>query len=257
MAIDLVFLPAMTIMGCVTVLWVISLRLRDASIADIWWGPGFALIAWVLLLNTAPKSDRLLLVVALLTAWGLRLGLYLAHRNLGHAEDKRYQAMRRRSTGFWWISLFKVFYLQGGLQLIVALPAYTISVSSTSLNWLDIVAGGVAAFGIVLEATADWQLARFKRSEDATHSVLQTGVWGWCRHPNYFGNALIWLGIGGIAIAGGGPWWALIGPAVMWFLLLKVSGVSMLESTIVDRRPEYRQYIAQVPAFFPNPFRRR
>jgi steroid 5-alpha reductase family enzyme len=257
MAIDLLFLPAVTILGCVTVLWAISLRLRDASIADIWWGPGFALIAWVLFLNTVPTSDRLLLVVALLTVWGLRLGLYLGHRNLGHAEDKRYQAMRRGSPGFWWISLFKVFYLQGALQLIVALPVYTIAVSSTSLNWLDVAASGVAAAGIVLEATADWQLSRFKRSPDTTHSVLQTGVWGWCRHPNYFGNALIWLGIGAIAMAGGAPWWILSGPAVMWFLLLKVSGVSMLERTIVDRRPEYREYIARVPAFFPNPFSRR
>ena len=155
------------------------------------------------------------------------------------------------------MSLFKVFYLQGALQLIVALPVFATATLSSALNFSDYASLFVALFGIALEATADTQLTRFKRDPLSSGSVLRTGVWGWCRHPNYFGNALIWLGIGSLARNGGADWWTLLGPAVMWFLLLKVSGVSMLESTIVDRRPEYRRYIEEVPAFFPNPFRRR
>ena len=256
MAAETIILPAAVVFACVSVLWVISLRLRDASIADIWWGPGFAVIAWVLVYQHNEPTDRLWAVTALLSIWALRLGVYLGARNIGHAEDKRYQAMRERAPGFWWVSLFQVFYLQGALQVLVALPVFATVSLNSALGALDIFAAFVVLFGIGLEATADMQLARFKLDSGSHSSVLRTGVWGWCRHPNYFGNALIWLGIGLLALAGGAGWWTLAGPAVMWFLLLKVSGVSMLESTIVDRRPEYRRYIEDVPAFFPNPFRR-
>jgi len=257
MAIETIILPSAVVFACVTALWFVSVRLKDASIADIWWGPGFAVIAAVLVVQHPEPSPHLIAATAVLAIWGLRLGTYLWGRNVGHEEDPRYQAMRRHSPGFWWVSLFKVFYLQGALQLTVALPVFATATLSSALNFGDYASLFVALFGIALEATADAQLTRFKRDPLSSGSVLRTGVWGWCRHPNYFGNALIWLGIGSLALNGGADWWTLLGPAVMWFLLLKVSGVSMLESTIVDRRPEYRRYIEEVPAFFPNPFRRR
>ena len=251
-----IIFPAAAVFVCVTLLWLLSIRLRDVSIADIWWGPGFAVIAWTLVVSHPDPSQRLFIAAVLLSAWGLRLGAYLWARNVGHAEDKRYQAMREKSPGFWWRSLFKVFYLQGALQLLVALPVFTTVASAGPLGWVDALAVTVALIGIVMEAVADAQLTQFKAHPSSAAAVLRTGVWGWCRHPNYFGNALIWLGIGILALSGGASAWAMAGPGVMWFLLLRVSGVSMLEETIVDRRPEYRRYIAEVPAFFPNPFRR-
>lgn len=257
MATTTIILPAMVISGCVTILWLVSLRLRDASIVDIWWGPGFAVIGWIVLAQHPDPTHRLWLVTALLTLWALRLGIYLGRRNLGHAEDKRYQAIRAKTPGFPWVSLVSVFFFQGALQLFVSMPVYGIAASTSALNALDLIAVLLTLAGISLEATADHQLAQFKRAPGTTDSVLRSGVWGWCRHPNYFGNALLWLGVGVLALAGGSPWWTAAGPAVMWFLLLKVSGVSMLERTIVDRRPEYRRYIEEVPAFFPNPFSRR
>ena len=256
MASETIILPAVAVFACVSVLWVISLRIKDVSIADIWWGPGFAVIAWVLVYQHEQPADRLWVVTALLSIWAARLGVYLGARNIGHDEDKRYQEMRNRTPGFWWVSLFKVFYLQGALQLLVALPVFATTSLTSALGPVDIVAVVLVLFGVGLEATADVQLARFKRDSGTESTVLRTGVWGWCRHPNYFGNALIWAGVGLLAIAGGAGWWTLTGPAIMWFLLLKVSGVSMLESTIVERRPDYRRYIEEVPAFFPNPFRR-
>ena len=244
---------ACAVLGAVSLIWVVSVKMRDASIADIWWGPGFAVIAWTACGVTETPSTRLYLVTGLLTVWGLRLGGYLAHRNLGHGEDKRYVAMRGDSPHFWWAALFKVFYLQGLLQVVVSLPVFGVAQASHGLNPFDIVGALIAAVGIAYEAIADAQLARFKALANSSGRVMRTGLWAWSRHPNYFGNALIWLGIGVIGLAGGAPPWTMLGPAVMWFLLLRVSGVAMLERTIVDRRPEYAQYIAEVPAFVPRP----
>ena len=240
------------VLGAVSLIWVISVKMRDASIADIWWGPGFAVIAWTACGVTETPPTRLYLVSGLLTIWGLRLGGFLARRNLGHDEDKRYAAMRGDSPHFWWVALFQVFYLQGLLQLVVALPVFGIVQSAPGLNAFDAVGALITGAGIVYEATADAQLARFKALPETSGRVMRDGLWAWSRHPNYFGNALIWLGIGVVGLAGGAPVWTMVGPALMWFLLLRVSGVAMLERTIVDRRPEYAKYIAEVPAFVPR-----
>jgi len=254
---DLVLAPALVIAGATSLLWVVSVWMRDASIVDIWWGPGFAVIAWVVVGTVPEPPPRLLLVAGLLTLWALRLSIYLAARNLGHAEDRRYQALRGNRAGIWWSSLVTVFFLQGGLQVLIATPLFAVAGTPGPLAWSDLLFALVVLAGIGMEAVADQQLAAFKKKSRGEATVLRTGVWGWCRHPNYFGNALMWLGLGALALSGGGPLWASLGPAVMWFLLLKVSGVSLLESTITERRPAYREYIQQVPAFFPNPFRGR
>ncbi len=257
MELELLIRTGTVVLCCVSVLWVVSIALKDTSIADIWWGPGFAIIAWTARSGDSLDSLRLDVTTALLTLWGVRLGLYLARRNLGHGEDKRYVAIRGGSPHFWWTSLFKVFYLQGILQVIVALPVFGIANSSTPMTAMDWLGASIALSGIVIEATADHQLTAFKNQSTNARSVMRSGLWGWTRHPNYFGNALIWLGIGLIGIASGAPLWTAAGPAIMWFLLLQVSGVSMLERTIVERRPEYRQYIKEVPAFIPRPPRNR
>ena len=220
-------------------------------------GRGFAVIAWVSVLYSGGGSARGVLVASVLTLWGLRLAVFMARRNLGHGEDRRYQAMRGDSRHFWWVSLFQVFFLQGALQVAVALPVFAVAQSESSLGVLDVLGVGIALVGIIIEALADQQLSRFKADPDSRGQVMEQGLWGYSRHPNYFGNALLWVGIGGVGLVGGGPWWSFAGPVLMIFLLLKVSGVAMLERTIAERRPGYEQYIKEVSAFVPWPRRSR
>jgi steroid 5-alpha reductase family enzyme len=241
---------------CVCLIWLISLKLRDASVADIWWGPGFAVIAWVAGYVAADTSWRLLAVQLLLSIWGLRLGLHLGLRNWGHDEDRRYQAMRGERSGIWWGSLFKVFILQGSIQMVVSAPVFGMLGSDEPLGLFDGVGMTVLAVGIAIEAIADTQLKRFLSDPLNSGRVMDQGLWGWSRHPNYFGNAVIWLGVGIVGVAAGGPLWTCLGPLLMLFLLLRVSGVTMLESTIAGRRPEYSDYVRRVSSFVPFPPRK-
>ena len=250
-------LSGVVIGACVFILWLISLKLKDASIADIWWGPGFAVIAWVAGAAHGSQTERLLWVQVLLTAWGLRLGIHLARRNLGKGEDRRYQAMRAKSDAFWLISLFQVFVLQGSIQLVVSAPVFGVLGATTPLGLLDYVGLGMVVAGIAIEAIADIQLARFLSDSDHSGRVMDRGLWGLSRHPNYFGNAVLWCGMGAVGLGAGASPWTLVGPLLMVFLLLKVSGVAMLEETITERRPEYRQYMERVSAFVPLPPRKR
>lgn len=238
---------------CVTLLWLLSYRLKDASIVDIWWGPGFFVLLVTLIIHEGALYPRSTLAAFLLGLWGLRLGTYLASRNLGHGEDPRYQAMRARDPHFAWTCLFKVFWLQGGLQALISLPLYWVVTSMRPVGLWDLIGASVALSGIVIEAVADRQMKHFKADPHHAGQVMDRGLWGWSRHPNYFGNACIWLGIGLIGMGANAPLWAWYGPAIMVFLLLRVSGVAMLESTITERRPDYVNYQQRVSSFIPWP----
>lgn len=238
-----------------TSLWLLSLRLRDASIVDPFWGTGFVIIAWATLLISGSTADRSLLLLSLITVWGLRLSGYLLWRNWGKDEDFRYRAMRGRyGDRFRWISLPLVFGLQGAIMWIVALPvqAGMGSHRDLPLGWLDAAGVLLWALGFVFETVGDWQLARFKSNPINRSRVMDRGLWSWTRHPNYFGDFCVWWGIFLVALSGG-DWWTIVSPALMSYLLLKVSGVAMLERTIADRRPEYRDYIRRTSGFFPRP----
>lgn len=239
-------------------LWGASLRLHDASVVDPWWGPGFALLAWTGLAVAGP-SPRGLLLAALATAWGLRLGLHLWRRGRGHGEDRRYAAMRAaHGARFWWVSLFTVFLLQAALMWVVSLPLQAGAALGRDrpLGALEAAGAAVALAGLAIEAIADLQLARFLADPASRGQVMDRGLWGWSRHPNYFGDFTAWWGFGLVA-AGAGAWWPLVGPAVMSALLLRVSGVPLLEATIGSRRPGYAAYLSRTSAFFPRPPRRR
>ena len=234
-------------------LWAASLRLRDASIVDIYWGPGFAQIAIITAALAGGYPWRKLLLALLTVVWGLRLGLYLFWRNAGHGEDYRYQAMRRHhGARFPLISLATVFGLQGALMWLVSLPVQTgqVAAAPAHLTWLD--AAGVALWmvGMLFESVGDWQLARFKADPANAGAVMDRGLWRYTRHPNYFGDACVWWGLWLIAAAAG-AWWTVLSPALMTFLLLRVSGVAMLERTIGRRRPGYAEYVARTSAFVP------
>ncbi len=235
--------------------WALSLPLRDASIADVLWGPGFAFLAVVAAWNS-PPSPRATLVVVLSSAWALRLAVHVGRRWLRHEEeDRRYQAMRAGwGTRFPLVSLFTVFLLQGALLWVVSLPlqAGVALGASRPLGLLD--AAGVALFvvGLAFEAVGDAQLARFLADPGNRGRVMETGLWRYTRHPNYFGDALLWWGLGLLGAATG-AWWCLVGPALMTFLLLRVSGVSLLEKDIAGRRPDYVAYVRRTSPFLPLP----
>jgi steroid 5-alpha reductase family enzyme len=244
-----------TITATMVLVWLLSLARRDASIVDPFWGSGFAIVALTASWLNFPPSARTTLLVALTAVWGLRLSLFLLWRNWGHGEDRRYQAMRNHhGQRFWWVSLFTVFMLQAVILWFVSLPIQvTASQEETNpLHWLDGLGALIWSVGFAFEAVGDWQLARFKADPANAGRVMDRGLWRFTRHPNYFGDFAVWWGLYLIAAAGG-AWWTLLSPLAMSFLLLKVSGVTLLEKTITDRRPDYANYQARTNAFFPGP----
>lgn len=244
------------VVALMVVTWLASLVLRDVSIVDPVWGLAFVVIAWSTLLQLggpADASPRSRLIVALVTAWGLRLAVYLAWRKAGMAEDARYVRMRERiGPSFPLVSLVVVFGLQAMLAWTVALPIQAGQVPSTPLGLLDGLGIGLWAVGLTFETIGDLQLARFKADPSNAGRVLDRGLWRYTRHPNYFGDFLVWWGLFCIA-ASAGAWWTVIGPLLMSFLLLRVSGVALLERSMAERRPEYAAYVRRTSAFVPRP----
>lgn len=238
-------------MGAVT--WVVSLIKGDVSIVDSLWSLmflGAALVYWT---GAGEPTARAWLVIGLVTLWALRLAAYITWRNWGEDEDRRYQQIRERNEpGFAVKSLYLVFGLQAVIAWIVSLPLLAAIHGAAPLGWLDGLALGLFVLGFVFEAVGDWQLARFKGDPDNVGKVLDTGLWRYTRHPNYFGNACIWWGFFLFALAAG-AWWSVLSPLAMTFLLLKVSGVSLLEEDISERRPAYRDYVRRTNAFIPGP----
>jgi steroid 5-alpha reductase family enzyme len=238
--------------------WLVSLPVRNASIVDLIWGFGFVVVAWTtaLGLDEGGLEGRSLVLTVLTTIWGLRLSGYLAWRNIGKGEDFRYVAMRKKhGSAFPLVSLATVFLLQGVLMWVVSLPVQAGQHSSAPfgvLAWLGMASWAV---GLVFETVGDAQLARFKADPDNKGKVMTGGLWRYTRHPNYFGDFMVWWGLFLIAIDGGlaDTWWSVIGPAIMTALLMKYSGAGLLESTITNRRPGYAEYISRTNGFFPGP----
>ena len=242
------------ILAAQTLVWVLSVKLEDASTADIGWGAGFVLLAWLYCLLSPTMTSRSWLVAALITMWGARLSLHIHRRHHGKGEDPRYQTMRaEHGPAFWWRSLFTVFWLQGTLLWFVALPLL-VAVRAARPAALTAVDGlGVVLFavGFGFEAVGDYQLARFRAESRNRGEVLDTGLWRYTRHPNYFGDATLWWGLYAIAAAAPGGWLTVLSPALMTFLLMRVSGVTLLEDGLKASKRGYRAYITRTPAFFP------
>jgi steroid 5-alpha reductase family enzyme len=254
------FATALALCACAMLaLWLLSLALRDASIVDVWWGPGFAVVAaaawW---LGAGGDAPRRALSTGIVALWGLRLGGYLAWRNWGRGEDPRYQAMRRHwGPRFALASLATVFGLQGFLMWFVSLPVQAVHVSAGGpLGALDALGAALAALGLFFEAVGDAQLARFRADPANRSRVMDRGLWRYTRHPNYFGDCCVWWGLYAIAAATPLGVWTFASPLLMTFLLLRVSGVALLERSIGRRRPEYADYAARTSAFVPRPPRR-
>jgi len=239
--------------------WIISVIRQDASTVDVFWGLGFVLLAVVSAITGDGFVGRKAVVATLVGIWGLRLAGYIVIRNWGKGEDYRYQAFRQRwGKSYWWVSFFQVFMLQGLLMWIIALSLMAAESNRTPDHFavLDILGASVWCVGFFFEAVGDWQLARFRADPANEGKVMRSGLWAYTRHPNYFGEATMWWGL--YLIAAGTRWgfWTIFSPVLITFMLLRVSGVALLEKAQVQAKPKYRDYMDSTSAFIPW-FRRK
>lgn len=247
---SLLGLAAMLLLAAAT--WLASCLKHDVSIVDSVWSLLILLGAGVYALTLPDTGPRAAWVMVLAALWALRLAAHITWRGWGEPEDRRYQAIRARNQPhFEWKSFYLVFVLQAVLAWIVSQSLLVALAGTSPWGWLDTVGVCVVLLGFAFETVGDWQLARFKADAANRGRVMNTGLWRYTRHPNYFGDFCVWWGFFLIALSAGG-WWAAISPLLMSVLLLKVSGVALLEQDIADRRPAYRDYIARTPAFFPG-----
>ena len=235
--------------------WLVSLAIKNASIVDIVWGLGFVAVAWAVRLTEDGVVARQNLLVAMVSLWGLRLGGYLFWRNHGNGEDYRYRAMRKHwGARFPIVSLLTVFTLQGALMWSVSLGVQLAQGSdSPDLGLLAVLGVLLWLVGVFFETVGDAQLARFKKDPANAGQVMNRGLWRFTRHPNYFGDACVWWGIALVAAETGPGRWGLLGAAVMNVLLVRVSGVALLEKSLSKRKPGYEEYVRRTSSFFPLP----
>lgn len=232
--------------------WVMSVYRKNVAIVDSIWSLMFVLAGGVYAFASGPPRARTVLVLSLVTVWALRLSIHITRRNRGQGEDPRYRAIRARNQpNFALKSLYLVFLFQALLAWVISLPLLGSLSSSKPLGWLDMAGAALWLLGFIFEAGGDWQLARFSSDPNNKGRVMGTGLWRYTRHPNYFGDFCVWWGLYLIAL-GAGAWWSIPGPIIMSVLLLRVSGVRLLERDIVQRRPEYADYIRRTNAFFPG-----
>jgi len=245
---------AVILLFCMAFLWLLSIFLKNVSIVDIFWGLGFIIVNAFYFSSLQEIYSRHILVLILVSIWGLRLTIYLAIRNIGKKEDFRYQEFRKHYgiNRYWWVSFFQVFLLQGFLILIISLPLlgalfYT---KSNDLIGLDYLALLIWIVGFIFESMGDYQLAKFKNNPNNKGKVLDKGLWKYTRHPNYFGDTLVWWAYAIFSISAG-SYWPIIGSLIMTILIIKVSGVSLLEKTLKNKKPGYEDYIRKTNSFFP------
>ena len=250
---NLFLLSGAAILLLMTLLWLLSLTLKNSSIVDIFWGFGFILIVW-LVFAIAPQGylPRRQLVAILVTVWGVRLALHIGSRNWGKPEDFRYASWRKENgPRWWWVSYFKVFLLQGLIMWMLSAPLITAQTSGfpAILTPMDLLGMCIWGVGLLLESVADAQLAHFKKNPTNRGRILTSGLWKFSRHPNYFGEAVLWWGYYLLALAAGAGW-TVFAPLLMTILLVKVSGVSMLEKTLKSK-PGYEEYMNNTNSFVP------
>jgi steroid 5-alpha reductase family enzyme len=253
MNVSLYLLGLVSTLGLATLTWVVSVLKRDVSIVDGAWAFMLLATAAVYATGAEPYTGRTMLILTLVVLWALRLSGHIIHRNWGEPEDRRYQDIRLKyEPNFPFKSLGIIFWFQAGLAWIISMPLWP--ALSVPVDWgvFDVLAVSVWTVGMIFEGIADWQLSRFKADPENHGKVMDRGLWHYTRHPNYFGECLIWWGFYIFAVPTG-AWWTLAGPLLLTYLLLKFSGVTLMEQTIVERRPAYREYIAHTNAFLPGP----
>lgn len=246
------------LLSCYVLLWWLSIKIKDISIVDIFWGPACALPAWLALLLMDGLGSRQILLTLLVTVWALRLAWHIGRRNIGHGEDPRYSQLRHRlkpGQNFNWLSLKQVFLLQAVLAWLISWPVQIGQVYKTpeGLGVLALLGAGVWLLGILFEATGDYQLKRFKQNPANQGKLMDRGLWAWTRHPNYFGDAMVWFGLALIAFEHPLGLITALSPVLMLHFLLNLSGKKLLEKGMRRRYPDYLDYQARVSGFFPMP----
>ena len=241
------------ILGMMSTLWIVSVALKNVSIVDLFWGLGFVAVNTFYYINTNLTPAKMILLV-LVSLWGLRLSIYLAWRNIGKGEDFRYKEFRKKygEKNYWWISFFQTFLLQGMLMWIISMTLYGVNQHSTSqeLSIIDYAGVLVWIIGFIFEAAGDMQLARFKKNPANKGKVLNTGFWHYTRHPNYFGDSAVWWGYALLCLSSG-SYSLVAGSVIMTLLIIKVSGVALLEKSLKVQKPEYAEYIRKTSSFLP------
>jgi steroid 5-alpha reductase family enzyme len=240
------------LLSAATLTWLMSLPLRNAAIVDALWSLMLFAAGVLYGLGADPRAPRLAFELWLLAIWAARLSFYITARNVGSGETHRYREMRaRHRRSFALKSLVLVFALQALLAWVVSLPLLGAFASNAPVRWLDYLGMLLWLSGMIFEAGGDWQLARFRRDPANAGKVMDRGLWRYTRHPNYFGEFCIWWGFYLVALSAG-AWWSIPGPLVMTFMLLRVSGVTLMEKDIGKRRPQYADYVLKTNAFFPG-----
>ena len=250
-----VYLQALSvIMIMMTFLWLVSIIIKNVSIADLFWGFGFVVATVFYFINTDGNNIRKVILLILVAIWGLRLSIYLIWRNYGKGEDFRYKEFRKKygEKRYWWFSFFQTFLLQGVLMWLISAPLLGAQYEGAdrSLGLLDFAGIILWIIGFTFEAGGDFQLARFKSDPSNKGKVLNTGFWKYTRHPNYFGDSAVWWGYGLICISAG-SYLPVLGSILMTALIIKVSGVALLEKSLKDQKPQYKEYIEKTSTFIP------
>jgi steroid 5-alpha reductase family enzyme len=235
-------------------LWIVSILTRNVSIVDFFWGPGFVITCFIYFLNTDGSDIRKILLTTMVAVWGLRLAIYISWRNYGKGEDFRYREFRKKygENRYWWISFFQTFLLQGILLWLISAPLLGAQYGSQNhpIGFFDFLGVLIWITGFIFEAGGDFQLSRFRSDPGNKGKVLNTGLWRYSRHPNYFGDAAVWWGYGIICISSG-SYLPVLGSLLMTGLIIKISGVALLEKTLVEQKPQYKEYIEKTSAFIP------
>lgn len=247
------FQGLLLIMIMMTLLWGVSIIVKNVSIVDLFWGLGFVLIAGFYFLKTEGLEIRKFIVLTLAALWGLRLSLYLAWRNIGEGEDYRYKQFRERyGSRYWWLSYFQTFMLQGVLMWLISAPLLGAQYFGRNIPFgiLDVIGIIFWLLGFFFETTGDLQLARFKTDPANKGKIMDKGLWKYTRHPNYFGDSSVWWGFGILCLAAG-SYLPILGSILMTFIIIKISGVGLLEKNLKNRKPGYREYIDKTSAFIP------
>ena len=244
----------LVIMVIMTLLWIVSIIIKNVSIVDIFWGIGFVITCGFYFLNSQGNESRKIILMALVTIWGLRLSVYLAWRNLGKGEDFRYREFRRKygENRYWWISFFQTFLLQGVLMWLISAPLLGAQFygHDSDPGILDYTGLILWIIGFTFEAGGDIQLASFKADPANKGKVLDKGFWHYTRHPNYFGDSAVWWGYGLICLSAG-SYLPVLGSLLMTALIIKVSGVALLEKTLKEQKSQYREYVEKTSSFLP------
>jgi steroid 5-alpha reductase family enzyme len=246
------FQALLLILSLMTILWIISAVVRNVSIVDLFWGLGFVITAVFFFIKAEGNESRKTVLMTLVVIWGVRLSVYLTWRNAGKGEDFRYREFRRKygENRYWWISFFQTFMLQGLLMWIISAPLLGAQFSGQDkpIGILDYIGIILWIIGFIFESGGDFQLAVFKSNPSNKGKVLDTGFWKYTRHPNYFGDSAVWWGYGFLSLAAG-SYLPALGSVIMTVLIIKISGVALLEKSLTDQKPEYHEYIIKTISF--------